>query len=54
MVPRINQRLRVSGGRVDDNAKCYLRHRKGSEPKRSLVSGTFTAVAMAMWIAGRV
>ena len=53
MVPRINQGFRVSGGRVDDNAKHYLRHRKGSEPRKSLVSGTFIAVAMAMWIAGQ-
>lgn len=53
MVPRINQGFRVSRGRADDNAKHYLRHRKGSEPRRSLVSGAFTAVAMEMWIAGQ-
>lgn len=47
---RAEQDLRVSGGRVGDNAKHCLRPRKGSGPGRSLVSGTFTAVAMATWM----
>ena len=51
--PGAEQGLRGSEGSAGDSAKLRLEPRKDSGLRRSLVSGNFRAVAMAMWVEGR-